>query len=402
MTSRIDIGSAPVAPHARGPEVIVLGAACRDVAPDDPRGWRMGGGVSYSALATARLGLRTAAVVGLDEAAEAAIELDMLTDAGVDLLRVRLPHGTIFHNLETPAGRVQTCVALGDPVPLVPLPDSWRAAPAWMVVPVSGETTDVWAAAIPGHAFVAVGWQGLLRDLAPGQLTRRRPPAPSALLSRADLVGLSHFDVDPSTPIADLARVMRPGAWLVITQGSHGGLLTQVLDDGRTGEVLHYPPARSEGEVDPVGAGDTFLAALAATVVHRTLGGTRSRRGPLDLAFAAAAGALAVEEVGMAGAPERAAVVSAHGAARHPPRGGVQRRPPGRLVRDPAADGPGRHPGRRGGAHVLIQAARPAAQPRHRRAAAASCGGRPAAGQLGRVVLAAPPSSSVYSAKTPR
>ena len=58
MTSRIDIGSAPVRPHVRGPEIIILGAACRDVAPDDPRGWRLGGGVSYAALATARLGLR--------------------------------------------------------------------------------------------------------------------------------------------------------------------------------------------------------------------------------------------------------------------------------------------------------------------------------------------------------
>jgi sugar/nucleoside kinase (ribokinase family) len=309
VTSRIDIGSAPVAPHARGPEVIVLGAACRDVAPDDPRGWRMGGGVSYSALATARLGLRTAAIIGLDWQAESATELDMLTDAGVDLLRVPLARGTIFHNLETPAGRVQTCVDLGEAVPVVPLPDSWRAAPAWMVVPVSGETTDAWASAIPDHAFVAVGWQGLLRDLVPGSLTRRRPPVPSALLARADLVGLSHFDVDPATPVEALARVMRPGAWLVITQGAHGGLLTQVADGGRTGEVLRYAPARSEGEVDPVGAGDTFLAALAATVVHRTLGGTRSRRGPLDLAFAAAAGALAVEQVGMAGAPQRGAVL---------------------------------------------------------------------------------------------
>jgi pfkB family carbohydrate kinase len=234
----------------------------------------------------------------------------VLTEAGVDLLRVRLPSGTVFHNLETPAGRVQTCVALGAPVPVVALPDSWRAAPAWMIAPVAGETTDAWAAAIPGHAFVAIGWQGLLRDLRAGERTRRKAPVASALLDRADLVGLSHFDVEPATPVETLARVMRPGAWLLVTQGAHGGLLTRVEEDGRTGEVLHYPPARSAGEVDPTGAGDTFLAALVATVVHRTVGGARSRRGPLDLAFASAAGALAVEEVGMAGAPDRAAVIA--------------------------------------------------------------------------------------------
>ena len=48
-------------------EVVHVGSACRDIAPEDPRGWRIGGGVMYAALTTARLGLRTAAVVGVDD-----------------------------------------------------------------------------------------------------------------------------------------------------------------------------------------------------------------------------------------------------------------------------------------------------------------------------------------------
>lgn len=308
MIPRIDVPSGPVRPHRRGPEIVVLAAACRDVDPEDPRGWRLGGGAPYAALALARLGLRTAAVMGLDELAATATEVEMLADAGVDLLRVPLAVGTIFRNVETPAGRVQTCVQLGEPMPAVPVPDSWRAAPAWMVAPVYGETGDDWAAAIPDHAFVTVGWQGFLRDLASGERTRRKAPEPSAMLARADLVGLSHFDVDPETPLDEVARVLRPGTWLVVTQGANGGMLTQVTEDG-TGEVLHYPPTPARHEVDPVGAGDTFLAALTATVVHHRLGGTRSRRGPLDLDFASAAGSLAVERVGLAAAPDRAAVL---------------------------------------------------------------------------------------------
>ena len=74
-------------------EVVHVGSACRDVAPDDPRGWRLGGGVTYAALTTARLGLRTAAVVGVDALASTARELDDLRDAGVDILRVDLPEG---------------------------------------------------------------------------------------------------------------------------------------------------------------------------------------------------------------------------------------------------------------------------------------------------------------------
>ena len=97
-------------------EVLHVGSASRDLTPDDPRGWRLGGGVTYAALTTARLGLRTAAVIGVDDAgAPRAHELDLLADAGVDLLLARLPEAPVFDNRETPAGRVQVCHAVGRP-----------------------------------------------------------------------------------------------------------------------------------------------------------------------------------------------------------------------------------------------------------------------------------------------
>ncbi len=77
-------------------EVVHVGSACRDIAPDDPRGWRLGGGVTYASLTTARLGLRTAAIVGVDATAATASELDLLREAGVDLLLVPLDEGPIY------------------------------------------------------------------------------------------------------------------------------------------------------------------------------------------------------------------------------------------------------------------------------------------------------------------
>ena len=56
----------------RAIEVVHVGSSSRDLTPDDPRGWRLGGGVTYAALTTARLGLRTAAVVGVDAAGSTA------------------------------------------------------------------------------------------------------------------------------------------------------------------------------------------------------------------------------------------------------------------------------------------------------------------------------------------
>ncbi len=294
--------------------VVHVGSACRDVAPEDPRGWRIGGGVMYAALTTARLGLRTAAVVGVDEEAADATELEMLRDAGVDILRVPLSEGPIYHNVETPNGRVQTCVQPGVPLPIPALPAAWLAAPGWSVVPVAGEIDDDWAEVVPEDAHVAVAWQGLLRDLRAGQRVRHRPPRPSPILERADLIGVSRHDVAPEIPLRALWSLLRPGADLLITQGDQGGLLLRLGTDGPD-EILRYRSPASDAETDPTGAGDTFLAALhasglRASVANRPAGPRRRAaiRDSLALPFAAAAGSLVVEDWGLSGVPGLAAV----------------------------------------------------------------------------------------------
>jgi sugar/nucleoside kinase (ribokinase family) len=290
-------------------EVVHVGSACRDVVPEDPRGWRLGGGVTYASLTTARLGLRTAAIVGVDAAAATATELDTLRDAGVDVRLVPLAEGPIYHNLETPTGRVQTIVQVGVPLPVPVIPEPWRSAPGWSIVPVAGEVIDAWAEVVPESAYLAVAWQGFLRDLAPGQHVRRRPPRASAILLRADLVGVSHHDVAHGTRMADLCGLLHPGADLLITQGSDGGLLIHVGPDGPT-EALRYLPTGTDGEVDPTGAGDTFLAALHASVLRPSVVGRHRSRSRLDLRFAAAAGSLVVEGLGLDGVPDRPAVIA--------------------------------------------------------------------------------------------
>ena len=288
-------------------EILHIGSACRDVVPDDPRGWRLGGGVTYASLTTARLGLRTAAIVGVDAAAATASELGMLRDAGVMLQLVPLADGPVFHNRETPTGRIQTSVGTGVPLPIPDIPESWRMARGWSVVPVAGEVTDDWAHVIPADAHLAVAWQGFLRNLAPGERVSRRPPRRSAILRRADLVGVSHHDVAPATPLSKLYELLKPGAHLLVTEGSEGGLLITIGPDRPT-ETLRYRPTATTREIDPTGAGDTFLAALQSSVLRPAVAGRqRSRRHP-DLRFAAAAGSLVVEGLGLDGVPDRAAV----------------------------------------------------------------------------------------------
>ncbi len=302
-----------------GIEVVHVGSACRDIAPDDPRGWRIGGGVMYAALTTARLGLRTAAVVGVDVEAEAAHEFGMLREAGVEFLPVALSEGPVYHNVETPAGRVQTCVQPGVPLPVVDLPRDWMAAPGWSLVPVAGEVREDWAARIPAGAHVAVAWQGFLRDLRPGARVRQLPPGPSPVLRRADLIGVSRHDVAPNVPLAALEDLLGPGTDLLVTEGDAGGLLIRLGPDGRA-ELLRYRSPASDAEVDPTGAGDTFLAALQASGIRAVDGPTTGPRAAasgraairerLDLRFAAAAGSLVVEDRGLAGVPDLAALLA--------------------------------------------------------------------------------------------
>ena len=289
-------------------EVVHVGSACRDVAPEDPRGWRLGGGVTYAALTTARLGLKTSAVVGVDTLASTARELDDLRDAGVDILRVDLPEGPMYHNIETPQGRVQICVQRGVPVRPVALPASWLASPAWSLVPVAAEVDDEWASAIPASAMVGVAWQGMLRKLVAGERVERLAPAERAILRRADLVGMSHLDVAPETSLGELASFLHRGARLLITQGGKGGLLMTTGDDGPR-ELLRYLPTPTEREVDPTGAGDTFLAALLAVMARPGVAASPGASLARGLRFAAAAGSLAVEGTGLDGVPDRRSVL---------------------------------------------------------------------------------------------
>lgn len=295
-------------------EVVHVGSASRDVARDDPRGWRLGGGVCYGALTTARLGLRTAALIGVDAPASTAVELDLLRAAGVAIQLVDLGECPVFDNVDTPTGRVQTALAVGRPFrPPASLPETWGSPKAWSFVPVAGEIDDRWTEVVAATATVAVGWQGWLRRLVRGTVVTRRPPAPNRVLERADLIGVSRDDIEPGTPDATLVRLLKAGARLLVTDGVAGGSLITVLPSGGT-RTDRYHSAPSDAVRDPTGAGDTCLAALLAATLRPGLVGPKRRGVADDLRFAAAAGSRLVEGIGLHGVPDLVAVRARAGA----------------------------------------------------------------------------------------
>lgn len=292
------------------PDVVVVGAATRDLDAGGHGAWRPGGGVSYGALLLARLGFHVGALVGVDRTSADAGEPATLRAAGVDVVTVELSHGPVFENPETPAGRRQVCHDTSDPLPASALPSAWRGCPAFLLAPVGGELGPEWADVPSPGATVALGWQGLLRHLVAGQPTGRLAPTSGPVQRRADLAAISREDLpvpagEASVRGDGLDRLLaRPGQALAVTAGRRGGLYLRRTREGAL-EALAWPALAAGREVDPTGAGDVFLAALLAA--HLALGraGIGERRA---LRFAAAAASLAVEGVGLSAVPDLARV----------------------------------------------------------------------------------------------
>ena len=277
--------------------MVVVGAASRDLAQDDPRGWRPGGAATYCSLALARFGLRVGCLLGVDGLASRAAELDLLREAGVDLRLVRLNRGPVFENLDVLGHRRQRWRSKSDQIPVSAFPSAWLGASGWLLVPVAGEVGEGWAKVPASGARIAVGAQGMMREFADNGSVRRVEPVPSALLRAAGLVCASLDDMSPGTELRRFSR-LAPGAAVVLTGGDGGGVVL------RGGELMRYRAIATNRMQDSTGAGDVLLAALmAAWLVTGELATSRAVR------FAAAAGSCAVEGVGLAGVPTRAQVV---------------------------------------------------------------------------------------------
>ena len=269
-----------------------MSARPADMVPEDPRGWRLGGGVTYGALTTRGSGCGRRRSSASTRGRRRRRSSTCSARRGSTCF-VPLDEGPIFHNLETPRAVCRrasrpACRSRCRP------PASWLAASGLVVGAGRRRAARRLGRLVPPEAHVAVGVAGLparpeagsgsataapaLADPAPGRSGRGQPhdvgrrPCPGFVL-------------------------MRPGADLLITQGDDGGLLIRVGPDGPV-EIAALPADgdRRRARSDRRGR---HVPCRAPRVVLRpavVLGPARLR---LDLRFAAAAGSLVVEGVGL-------------------------------------------------------------------------------------------------------
>lgn len=278
------------------PDLVIVGAASRDLTAADRRGWRLGGSATYCSLTAARLGLRVGCVLGVDAEAATAPELSLLEISGVDLRRVPLERGPIFENIESDGHRRQRWLSQCSPVPPSSLPVEWQAVRGWLLVPIAGELSPEWSGMPGPDAALGVGWQGLLREFAHDGWVRGIAPEPGALLEAAGLVAASVDDLPAGTALPAM-RALAPRATIVLTAGHRGGVV--VRKDG----LARYPATAAQ-VVDATGAGDVFMAAL---MVSWLLRGELATSGALR--FAAAAASCVVEGPGLTAVPTLGRVV---------------------------------------------------------------------------------------------
>jgi hypothetical protein len=225
-------------------DYLVIGHLSDDVTPT---GSRLGGTAAFAALTARAFGLRAGIVTSVGEGTS----LEPLK--GIPILKVPSQHSTTFENTRTPEGRKQVIRHVAAGIELENLPEVWRNAAIVHLGPVAQEISPESASVFPASllGITPQGWMrtwgddGAVRYCAWDSAPLLLPRAGAVVISREDVGG----DEDIIHALAQQTRV------LAVTEGGGGSVLYWNGDSRRF-------RAPTVNEVDDVGAGDVFAAAL--------------------------------------------------------------------------------------------------------------------------------------------
>lgn len=224
-------------------DFLAIGHMCHDLV----EGGRVAGGAAtYGASTAQALGCRAGVVTS-------AAPADNWGAAFPDLLihQIDAPATTVFENVYTPAGRVQTIHSVAGPLTAVDVPPPWTRAPIVQIGPIANEVDPalihLFSASVVG--VCPQGWMrrwddaGRVRQVAWEGAAEVLPLAAATFVSQEDL-----------PDAATLAHFRRLAPLLIVTAGP-AGCTVYCRDEERSF------PAPPVAQLDATGAGDVFAAA---------------------------------------------------------------------------------------------------------------------------------------------
>jgi sugar/nucleoside kinase (ribokinase family) len=240
---------------------------------------RLGGAVSYAALAAHRLGLAVAVITAAGEDFPYWDRFE-----GILTKTIASPHTTQLEHTFVDGRRAQRVLELasairGEHLAGLPLADD----AAVLYCPVVHEIEAPLVRLAP-RGLSAVAPQGFFREWdETGSISMREWDEADDALARADIVCMSEHDAEVPDELAERFT----GKAFVITRGRDGCRVYTGAD------VFDFPAAPAR-ELDATGAGDVFAAALVIAL-------RRNDSIPNAIGFASRAAAAAVESVGVEG-----------------------------------------------------------------------------------------------------
>lgn len=226
------------------PLYLAIGHICQDIIPG---GWKVGGTVSFALRVAAVLGYETRLITSTTPAFPLAQALPQTL-----VHTIPAPQNTVFENVQTVRGRVQTLHSRALTLTPDHLPQDWPIPAIVHLAPIAGEIDPAVIPAYP-HSLIGLTAQGWLRRWdAQGRVTPSSWAMAERVLPRVDVTILSQEDLPDEATLATFRRCAR---LLVVTAGAQG---CHVYISGEA----HHVPVAPVPDVEATGAGDVFAAAF--------------------------------------------------------------------------------------------------------------------------------------------
>jgi len=225
-------------------DYLVIGHITQDITPN---GKVLGGTVTYAGLTALAMGLRVGMVTSVSP------DVDLTPLKGINLHIVPSTRTTLFENIQTPQGRVQTLHSRAAIISSDHIPPHWKSCPIVHFGPVAQEI-DPGVFNLFDKSLIGVTPQGWLRAWDEnGSVYFRSIPGIYDLYKKSSCVVISIEDVQrQENLIEDMANHL---PILVVTEAAAGCRVYW------NGDVRRFRPPQVD-ELDSTGAGDIFAAAF--------------------------------------------------------------------------------------------------------------------------------------------